>query len=419
MIRRPGFVLAILAGLNLLNYVDRTVLAAVLPRVSAVHDKGGLGLDKLQAGALATAFLIGYFATSPIFGTLADRAPRLRTRLMTVGVLVWSVATFMSGRATDFWTMIGARALVGVGEASYAAVAPTLIDDMGEVGKSRRLAVFYMAIPIGSALGYVLGGFLETKVGWRGAFQFVGAPGALLAMSCLLIFDRGAEAHAKHERPPVLKMLAPLTKQKLYARAVLGYSAQTFALGGFQHWAPTYIEGRHHFDLDRANYLFGAILVVAGFVGTFAGGAWGERVARPASPAPADADARGRDRESAARAHVRVCAISAMLGTPFAFAAVLAPSAVLFFAFIFVCIVFVFLSTSPINAAILESVPIELRASGMALSTFSIHMLGDLWSPPLVGRLGDATSMSVAMLLLPAAIAVSAVIWWRKEQTAG
>lgn len=407
MIRRPGFVLAILAGLNLLNYVDRTVLAAVLPRVSAVHDKGGLGLDKLQAGALATAFLIGYFATSPIFGTLADRAPRLRTRLMTVGVLVWSLATFLSGRAFDFWSMIGARALVGVGEASYAAVAPTLIDDMGEVGRSRRLAVFYMAIPIGSALGYVLGGFLETKVGWRGAFQFVGAPGALLALSCLLVFDRGAEEHAKHERPPVLKMLAPLTKQKLYARAVLGYAAQTFALGGFQHWAPTYIEARHHFDLDRANYLFGAILVVAGFVGTFAGGAWGERVAR------------GLGREGAARAHVRVCAISAMLGAPFAFAAVLAPSAVLFFAFIFVCIVFVFLSTSPINAAILESVPIELRASGMALSTFSIHMLGDLWSPPLVGRLGDATSMNVAMLLLPAAIAVSAVIWWRREQTAG
>lgn len=399
--------LAILAGLNLLNYVDRTVLAAVLPRVSAIHDKGGLGLDKLQAGALATAFLIGYFATSPIFGTLADRAPRLRTRLMTVGVLVWSVATFLSGRADGFWSMVGARALVGVGEASYAAVAPTLIDDMGEVGRSRRLAVFYMAIPIGSALGFVLGGFLETKVGWRGAFQFVGAPGAVLALSCLLIFDRGADEHAKHERPPVLKMLAPLAKQKLYARAVLGYAAQTFALGGFQHWAPTYIEGRHHFDLDRANYLFGAILVVAGFVGTFAGGAWGERVAR------------GRDREAAAKAHVRLCAISAMLGAPFAFAAVLAPSAVLFFAFIFVCIVFVFLSTSPINAAILESVPIELRASGMALSTFSIHMLGDLWSPPLVGRLGDATSMNAAMLLLPAAIAVSAGIWWRREQTAG
>jgi MFS family permease len=407
VIRRPGFVLAILAGLNLLNYVDRTVLAAVLPRVSALHEKGGLGLDKTKAGALATAFLIGYFVTSPIFGTLADRAPRLRTRLMTVGVLIWSVATFLSGRADDFWSMLAARALVGVGEASYAAVAPTLIDDMGEVGRSRRLAVFYLAIPVGSALGYVLGGFLETKVGWRGAFQFVGAPGALLALSCLLIFDRGAAAHAKHERPPVLKMLAPLAKQKVYARAVLGYAAQTFALGGFQHWAPTYIEGRHRFDLDRANYVFGAILVVAGFVGTTAGGAWGERVAR------------GLDRESAAKAHVRICAISAMLGAPFAFAAVLAPNAVMFFAFIFVCIVFVFLSASPINAAILESVPIELRGSGMALSTFSIHMLGDLWSPPLVGRIGDQTSMTVAMLLLPTAIAVSGAIWLRREQTAG
>src|SRR5213082_2519747 len=110
MIRRPVFILAILTGLNFLNYVDRTILAAVLPRVSA----------PFATGALATAFLIGYFATSPIFGTLADRAPRLRTRLMTLGVLVWSIATFFSGRATDFWTMLAARALVGVGEASYA-----------------------------------------------------------------------------------------------------------------------------------------------------------------------------------------------------------------------------------------------------------------------------------------------------------
>jgi MFS transporter, Spinster family, sphingosine-1-phosphate transporter len=405
MIRRPAIILAILTGLNLLNYMDRTVLAAVLPSIQ--DGPGSLGLGNLQAGALATAFLIGYFVTSPIFGAVADRAPRLRTRLMTVGVLVWSLATFLSGHAFGFWSMIGARALVGVGEASYAALAPTLIDDMAsEKSRGRQLAVFYLAIPIGSALGYLLGGWLEAHFTWRGAFYAAGAPGVVLALACLLIVDprHGAVARA---RPPVLQMLAPLARQKLYRRAVLGYCAQTFALGGFAHWAPKYIHARYDVGLEQANFTFGTLLVVAGFVGTGVGGTWADRAAR------------GLDREGGARAHLRVCGISALLGAPFALACILAPSALGFFAFIFVCETFIFLSAAPINGAILASVPLDLRASGMALSTFAIHLLGDLWSPPLVGAIADRSSMKIGMLLLPLAILASGVVWLRKrEQTA-
>jgi len=194
-------------------------------------------------------------------------------------------------------------------------------------------------------------------------------------------------------------MLAPLTKQKLYPRAVLGYCAQTFALGGFAHWAPKYIHARYDVKLEKANFVFGLILVVAGLLGTGIGGTWADRAAR------------GLDREGAARVHLRVCGISALLGAPFALASILAPNALGFFIFIFLCEAMIFLSTSPINAAILSSVPLDLRASGMALSTFSIHLLGDLWSPPLVGAIADRTSMTAGMLLLPLAILASGAIW--------
>ena len=401
MIRRPALILAILTGINLFNYMDRTVLAAVLPRV-----QDSLSLDDFRAGALATAFLIGYFATSPTFGALADVAPRLRLKLMALGVLVWSVATVLSGHAAGFWSMLGARALVGVGEASYAVVAPTLIDDLAPEGsKSRQLAVFYLAIPLGSALGYVLGGVLEKHFGWHAAFYFAGFPGALLALLCLLIRDpRGAEGGRGRLRlldavAPWARALPLVRGNALYRRTVIGYCAQTFALGGFSYWAPKFLHKRYGMELEPANFVFGLTLIVAGLLGTGVGGAW------------ADRRARGLDRENAARSHLRICGISGLVAAPLAAASVLSPSATTFFVCVFACEVALFLSTSPINAAILQSVDLGARASAMALSIFAIHLLGDLWSPPLVGAVSDRSSMKVAMMLLPVAILVSGVAW--------
>src|SRR5215472_7288002 len=123
LVRGPRAILAILTGLNLVNYLDRFVLSAVLLAVS--HD---LYLSKFVAGSLATIFLVGYFATSPIFGTLADRGRR--KGLIALGVAVWSAATWATGMARGVWSLVAARAVVGVGEASYATMAPTIIDDL-------------------------------------------------------------------------------------------------------------------------------------------------------------------------------------------------------------------------------------------------------------------------------------------------
>ena len=175
VIRRPTLVLALLTALNLLNYLDRFVLSAVLPKV-----QDDLHLSNFVGGSLATVFLIGYFATSPVFGQLADRAGAGgRARLLAAGIAVWSAATVASGLVAGTASLVAARALVGVGEASYATIAPTLLDDLAPAErKGRWMAIFYSATPIGSALGYIVGGRVESATGsWRAAFFVAGVPG--------------------------------------------------------------------------------------------------------------------------------------------------------------------------------------------------------------------------------------------------
>jgi MFS transporter, Spinster family, sphingosine-1-phosphate transporter len=396
MIRRPNAILALLTGLNLLNYLDRLVVSAVLPKIQE-----DLELSNFVGGLLATVFLIGYFATSPVFGALGDRMQR--KWLITLGVLVWSVATVASGLAKDATTLILARAFVGIGEASYATLAPTIIDDVTPPArKGRALSIFYVAMPVGAALGYLVGGFVEKHWGWRSAFFVAGGPGIVLAFACLLIAE--PERSMSSDKPDVLRDLGALVRTVVYRKAVLGYCAYTAAVGAFSYWAPKFLYSRYGLALDVANFRFGLVTLVGGFVGIILGGRWADRPGR-ASPG-----------EDARLAHLfRVCAIGSAFAAVLAVAAFLSPGPGLFFAAVFVAIIALFLSTSPINAIILQSVPATLRASAMALSIFAIHVFGDLWSPPLVGLLADHMPIQIAMLTLPLAIAVSAWLWWPRR----
>ncbi|MBX3263605.1 MAG: MFS transporter [Labilithrix sp.] len=417
MIRRPGAVLALLTGLNLLNYLDRLVVSAVLPKVQEE-----LGLSNFQGGLLATVFLVGYFLTSPIFGSLGDRLPR--RGLIAAGVLVWSLATMGSGVAGGIGSLLLARALVGVGEASYATLAPTIIDDVTPTQrKGRALAVFYMATPVGAALGYLVGGFVESRWGWRNAFLVAGGPGVLLAATCLLIAE--PERKLSTEKADVLRDVKKLARVDLYRRGVLGYCAYTAAIGAFSYWAPKFLYARYALPLATANFRFGIVTVVGGAVGTILGGRWADRGSNAAVPDANAADASGdpeaaraRERE-AERARVKkllkICASGSALGAPLAAGAFLSPGPTAFFVLVFLAITVLFLNTSPINAVILQAVPTELRASAMALSIFSIHIFGDLWSPPLVGLLADHVPIELAMMTLPAAIAASAWLWWPRR----
>jgi MFS family permease len=406
MIRSPVAILAVLTALNLLNYMDRQLVAAVLPRIEET-----LGLSHFQGGLLATVFLVGFFATSPIFGELGDRRPR--KTLIALGVFVWSAATFATGLAEGPTSLFLARAVVGVGEASYATLAPTILDDVVPPEKrARYLAVFYLAIPVGSAIGYVFGGVMGERFGWRSPFFYAGGPGMLLAFVCMLLVEPSRPA-VREGRPRMLEAWAAFRERIPYRRAVLGYCAFTFALGGFAFWAPSFVHLRYGTPLGKASFTFGIVTVVTGLIGTLVGGALGDRATRARRAQRPD---EGED-ASSVRANLRLCAITAIIGTPAGAAAFLARTPTEFYAGIFVSELLLFASTSPINVVLLRSVPPAVRASAMALSIFAIHLLGDLWSPPLVGLLADHIPIALAAQLLPLAVVVAAIAWWLPETT--
>jgi MFS transporter, Spinster family, sphingosine-1-phosphate transporter len=424
MIRNRTAILVLLTALNFLNYIDRMVLSAVL-----AHVERDLDLSKLEAGLGASAFLLGYFLTAPIFGARADRGSR--KGLIAAGVAVWSLATAATGFATGLGSLLAARAFVGIGEAAYATLAPTIIDDLTPPErKNRALAIFYLAVPLGSALGYMIGGTIDKHWGWRSAFFIAGGPGLVIAASCLLIVE--PQRKLAEARTRIRDALATLSKIPLYRRAVLGYCAYTAAIGAFSYWAPEFLIYRFpaHLDSQSANFWFGLVTVLAGAIGTIVGGRWADRSQRALPAVPAGAPHDARENRAGINALLRICALGMVLAAPLAAVSFLMPVPAGFFAVAFFVEIGLFLSTSPVNAIGLRAVPIELRASAMAAMIFAIHLFGDLWSPPLLGALQDGvravrnaaphdvTSTTIAMMALPVTFALSAYLWWPRRREA-
>jgi MFS family permease len=406
-------ILAVLTGLNFLNYIDRAVMAAVLPVVIA-----DMGLSKFEGGLLNTAFLIGYFLTAPLFGARADKGRR--KGLITLGVLVWSAATVASGLASGFWIMALARVVVGVGEASYAALAPTIIDDLTPPArKGSALSVFYLAVPLGYALGYILGGALTKHWDWRTAFFVVGGPGVVLALACLFIAEPPRKLLvAKAKLVDGLRELAVLPQ---FRRAVLGYCAYTASVAGFSIWAPEFLLRAFpgELDIETANRYFGIVLIAAGTLGTIIGGRYANRALHRYHLAP-EAPYDSPENKRAVNDLLRICAIAMAIATPLAAIGFFLPGAFAFFAVSFVVQIGLFSTTSPVNAAFLHAVPSERRASAMAASIFSIHLFGDLWSAALLGVLLDTLPLKIAMMALPITFAWAAYIWRpRAREAAG
>jgi len=405
--------LAVLTLVNLFNYLDRYVLSAL---VESLKNDPLLHLSDAQLGFLGTSFILVYIVTSPVFGYLGDRGKR--PRLIACGVAVWSIATAMGGLARSFAALFTARSVVGVGEAAYATVSPALLADYFPAERRGRVfAVFFAAIPIGSAAGYVLGGLVDHHYGWRTAFFVAGIPGLLLAWMTSRLVDppRGSQdaqetgggggpvrARASDNRATTLVEAlieavldyVRLLRNVPYTLTVLGYAAYTFALGALAFWTPAFLERERGLERLDATVQFGVIVVATGFIGTFFGGWLGDRLLR-------------RFRES----YLWVSGASTLAAVPFAWLAFTSHDRTVYTAAIVAAEILVFMSTGPVNSAIVNLVAPDRRAKAVALSILAIHLLGDVPSPSLVGFLSDASSLERAMLLLPAAFAVSGLIW--------
>ena len=400
-ISSAGLALGILAFINLFNYLDRYLVSALVE--SLKHSE--LRLTDTQAGSLMSGFLIVFALVAPIFGALGDRMSR--PRLIAFGVACWSIATALSGFAWNFMSLFVARASVGVGEAAYVTIGPSLLSDyFPRNQRGRVMAIFFCAIPVGSALGYVVGGLMDVHFGWRVAFFVAGVPGLALALLCLGLHDppRGSQdgaaggaaavSDAAHGRRHASLTYLELLRNKPYVFTVLGYVAYTFALGGLAFWMPAFLERTRGIPREQATVSFGTIVVITGFIGTFAGGWLGDYCTRYSQ-----------------RAYLWISAIATLIAAPFAWLALTAPSQTVYVVCMVVAQLMMFLSTGPINAAIVNLVLPTQRASANALGVFTIHVLGDVPSPIIIGMLSDSSSLAQAVKIVPVAILIAAAIW--------
>jgi MFS transporter, Spinster family, sphingosine-1-phosphate transporter len=384
------YALGLLLAVNLLNYIDRQVLFAVFPLI-----KADLHLSDTALGFLGSAFMLSYLLLAPLFGWLGDRWSRVK--LAAGGLVVWSLATALAGFAPGYRTLLAARATVGVGEASFGTVSPGLIADF--FPKERRgqiLSWFYVAIPVGSALGYLLGGVLGQRFGWHAAFLMVGIPGLLLALPIAFLRTppRGGDEIAQGE--PTQKAsggYAALFKNRSFVCNTLAMAAMTFAIGGLAQWIPSFLNRTHRLDVAWGNTLFGATTVAAGILGTLIGGWLGDRW-----------------QKRSGKGYLLVSGWGFLIGAPFAGWALLAPSLISCLAAIFVAEFFLFLNTGPLNTVILNVTPPAVRAMAFALNIFFIHALGDAFSPSIIGWLSDQWGLRNALLITPFAMALAGVL---------
>lgn len=372
----PSACLWLLTAVNVLNYVDRQVAYALLPLISAE-----LALTDAQAGSLASAFMVVYMLAAPPIAWLADS--RGRRPWIAGGVALWSLATAGAGLSRSFASLFFSRAMVGVGEACYGAISPSFV---AERFPARRrgwvLAVFSMAIPVGSALGYAGGGAIGQHFGWRSAFLLVGLPGLLLAAIAMTL--------PKDEPRPTA---APWDGYRAvwavptFRLITLAGAAMTFALGGFAVWMPTFFHRTWGLDVGQAGLYFGGVTVAAGLAGSLLGGWLADRLIakRP-------------------HAYLLISGGGLLAGMPAAMAAIAAPSLALSIAALFVAETLLFLNMGPLNAAIVAVTRLETRSMAFAANIFVIHALGDAISPTLIGLGSDRFGLAPAMLAACAAL---------------
>jgi MFS family permease len=396
----PGarFAIVILTSMNLLNYMDRYVPSAVKSLF-----KGELHFTDRQTSYPLSAFLIVYLFASPIFGSLGERYSR--KVLISAGVALWSLATAGAAYATGFWSFLIPRAAVGVGEAAYATISPAIISDYYPAARRNRiLTIFYVAIPVGAAIGFVAGGFLGEHYGWRTAFLACGLPGLATAALVLLMKEppRGyydAKAMAASV-PSWGDALAALSRNRQFVLCVAGYTAVTFASGAFADWFPTFLTRYRGFSVESAASVAGMTSATGGLIGTALGGLAGDWLRR-------------RTRQP----YLAVSAWSMAGTTAFVLVALRATDHTLIIASMLAAQIMLWCYNGPINALIVNAVAADMRTRAVSVSIFCIHLFGDASAPTIVGAVSDATqSLQYAIGLVPVALVVGTLIWmygWR------
>lgn len=383
------FAFTILLIINILNYTDRYILPAILPKVRA-----DLGLTGFQAGLLGSSFLLVYaFATLPI-GVWADRSMRKNIVALCVGI--WSIATVLAGITRNFVQLFSALAILGIGEAGYAPASLSLLGDYFSNERRGRILSYWSAGQlIGVALGLTLGGLIADSLGWRWAYYLVGIPGLIAAFLAWRVVEpkRGAfeqdqdveeaeaiDAHGSiriNFRASVRKLLQIPTYRTVLGALIFSF----FTIGGVSFWLPSYLSNTFHLTIGRAGFTSGAVLIGGGLLGTVLGGWLADYIQRRRP--------QGR---------LITATLGFLVGAPLAFLGLTLHNLAVFIAVIVVAITFLSFCTGPLNAVVQDIVIPQVRATAIGLALLLAHLLGDAASPSIIGFIADRYTLGVALL---------------------
>ena len=364
----------LLIGLNLLNFIDRYILPGAQPLIQREFHS-----TDQQMGALTTAMFIFYMIAAPLTGWLGDRYSR--KPLIVAGAVLWSLATLGTIWVHGYWTLYARQAFVGIGEATFTIFAPAVLADFyPERERNRVLSIFYIAIPVGAALGYLAGGELGTLWGWRAPFFVCSIPGLVIAA---LYAGLGKEPvrgssdrlSATTDRSTVFGLF----KNAAFLTATLGLATLTFAMGGISAWMPTFLHRVAGMSVANSSLTVGAITVVDGIAGTLTGGWIAQRWLRTNH-----------------RALYLLSFWSVVLTIPFGALIFFGPRALTIPA-LFLAEFFLFLNTGPLNTAIVNSVSAPVRATAISINLFFIHFFGDTFSPQIIGAISDHSNLSIGL----------------------
>jgi MFS family permease len=393
------FAFTILFIINILNYADRYVLPAILPKIQQ-----DLGLNNTELGLLGSSFLLVYaLATLPI-GIWADRG--IRKNIVALCVGIWSVATMLAGFTRNFIQLFSLRAVLGIGEAGYGPASLSLLGDLFPKGQRGRILSYWSSgTLIGAAIGFTLGGLVAQAFGWRWAFYLVGIPGLIAAFLAWRLSEpeRGAFDHdeaegvleagipEEEEDVPVVhgslgnnfrSAVKHLLKIPTYWTLVAGLVFSFFTIGGTSFWLPTYFVDTFKLSVARAGAISGAVLVCSGLVGTLLGG-W-----------LADAAQRRRP-----EGRLFVAMLGFLLGAPLVLIALFLHSLPLFLAVFILAGIALNFCTGPLNAVIQDVIRPDLRATAVGLSLLLAHLLGDAAAPTIIGALADRITLATALIV--------------------
>lgn len=385
--------LVLLLAINLFNYIDRQILAAVEPDIRGTFFAPNDSNAMMRTGWLGDAFFVTYMISAPVLGLLADRISRWI--IVGFGVILWSLASGGSGLAATFAILFATRICVGIGEGGYGPAAPTILADLFPIAtRGRVMAVFYAAIPVGSALGYVIGGVVGAHLGWRWAFYLVTPPGLLLGLLCF--FQRDPRVGADHlvQRSPrrSVRDYVTLFRTRSYLINCVAQTLMTFVTGGLGFWASAYLRYRNQ-SPDVGMTIFGLITVVAGLVSTLLGGVIADRL-----------------RSRFAGSYFWVSGIGMLIACPFFVVTLYTPFPAAWVPMFF-AIFFLFVNTGPSNTALANVSLPAVRATAFAVNILVIHALGDVQAFWLLGYIGGHTNMHVAFLFVSGIIFLSGVVW--------